>query len=264
MIRINKILFSIIFTYCFSCTDAPPVLIQAITVDEQKSGTVDGGTSLTISSVTGGTDKTFVLGIGNKGNDAISSVTGGALTWTSRMIYCVDNGSVLGAIYTATGTASSFDITVTFSTTTTGNATVGVFDGDDGSFSDILGNNDCDGEVTANPSTCGTTCAKNTPASITVGNGSAAGDVKVVFVSYRNRTINSEPSGWDNKVNSSAGSGGDQNQLVMYTETGTAGDQTATIGFSSTDDWVAVALYLTESGGGGGTEFHPGRKPRVF
>ena len=213
----------------------------AIAHEESISANAAATSSLTTGTIQGGTDQLYVVAVANRENQGVATVSGGSLTWTERVDQCSGRNVQGLAIWTATGSPSSFTVTVTLDASSNAIAvTASRYSGADQTtpVEDIVYEN-TNGESGA--CTAGT---DGSTASLTTGS-TTADATHYVATNARNRTIDTADADYTERATDNAGSGGDLTRLYAHDYTKTAtGDDTASHTLSSTTDWVTAGFVI--------------------
>lgn len=118
----------------------PPSCISTVFHEETVSANGDT-TALTLPSIEGGDDQTYVMAVMVKDGGTVSSVTGGGLTWTKRVDQCGRDSKVMATIWTAQGSpGSAFQAQLTLAAKAKLNVVLTRYTGV-GAFEDPVGEN---------------------------------------------------------------------------------------------------------------------------
>ncbi len=202
---------------------------------------VDGGTTHLTNTITGGSDKTFVMFIAIFGDDNIFvAPTGGGLTWVEQLEAAVDGGVTGGHIFTAEGSASNFSVDFGLSSNSQTVVThVLVFSGvATGGFEDAHY------ETFAGENSSAVNVGSDNP-TFTIGNTSADAWF-FLGLTTRNRTLTSGDEGLTNKTETWAGAGGDVTNTHTYAidRGASTGDQSYSFTLSNATDWMFCGIVL--------------------
>lgn len=220
----------------------------------------DGGSTHTTGTVPGGTDYTHFLMIHIRGDDDVTDVSGGSLTWTEQVDACADNGQTGSHIYSAQGSATSFTVSVTLSSVSASVIShVRSYTGVSSTFEDAHWENEYSGEGTSNPGACASG-DKTSPATFTIGNTSADSWFLLMYTG-RTKDVTSGAEDAQNVVQDEAGSGGDA--ILLRTSDvdrgATTGDKAYSWTLSGTEDWSVLGLVMQEeAAAGGGARYQGG------
>jgi hypothetical protein len=221
---------------------------SAAIVHEQSISSNGASTSsVTTGTISGGTNQLYIVAVANRSNVGVSTVSGGSLTWTERVDACGGRGQQGLALWTATGSPSSFTVTVTLGSSSNGVAvTVTRYSGADQTtpVEDVVYEN-TNGETGA--------CSGGTDgssASVTTGS-TAANSTHYVATNTRNRTISTADVDYTQRATDAGGSGGDLTTVYSHDYLKAAtGDDTATHTLSSTADWITAGLVIKPEAAG--------------
>jgi hypothetical protein len=207
---------------------------------------VDGGGSsspVTLPSIQGGTDQTYVLIIATRSNRDVTGVSGGGLTWTERVEQCGGRNQQGIRLWTAQGSpGSSFQAQITYVAGLPLSALLLRYTG-------VSGFQGPAGENTNGPSgACsGGVDSTNTQLTLT---STTNGSVHVIGDDTRLSDITSSSAGYSQREFHVEGTSGDMTKVYAFDKTfDPAAAHTFQATIASARDWATAGIVLTPGGG---------------
>jgi len=218
----------------------------------QEESVVGSGTStpVTMASIQGGTDQTYVLFISTRNNQDVTNVTGGGLDWTERVEQCGASDATGTRVYTASGSPGAFQAQITYNPGSDSLAAVlARYSGVD-TIEDPTGEN-INGEGGA---CAGGSDNKNAQLTLT---STTAGSVHAVAVASGRRNVVGTAAGYNAIATTSGGTGGSTTKIYTYDK---LLDPAATEQFTGTlnnsADWSTGGVVLKPGAGGSSSTFY--------
>jgi hypothetical protein len=224
----------------------------AATITQEESVTGNGTSSpVTMASIQGGTDQTYVLFVSTASNQDVTNVTGGGLTWSERVEQCGASGGTGTRVYTAFGSpGSAFQVQITYNPGTLALAAVLARYSGVETIEDPTGEN-----INGESGACsGGTDNKNAQLTLT---STTNGSVHAVAVASGMRNVVGTAVGYNAIANATGGAGGSATKIYTYDKTL---DPAATEQFTATInqnvDWSTGGVVLKPASGGTMSTFY--------
>jgi hypothetical protein len=214
--------------------------------EEVVTGFKTNATTVSSSSIQGGSEQFYLATIANYQNKDVSGVTGLGLSWTKVVEQCGARSATGTEVWYATGSpAAAGMVTATFaSITQTANIIVTRYSGVNSTtpFANAHGEN----TLGENGACVGGTDSR--PATITVA-PTWLGSLVVVGVNGRTRAVTSVPGSYTQKAFVQSGNGGSVTQLYTFeSKVVSAGTQQLSFNLSGVADWASTGLILLPQG----------------
>jgi hypothetical protein len=206
---------------------------------------------VTMASIQGGTDQTYVLFVATASNQDVTNVSGGGLTWTERVEQCGASSATGTRVYTASGSpGSAFQVQITYAPGTLALAAVlARYSGVD-TIEDPTGEN-INGEAGA---CSGGTDNPNAQLTLTSTTDTS---VHALAVASGRRNVTATAVGYNAIATATGGTGGGATKIYMYDKSlyPAATEQfTATI--NQAVDWSTGGVVLKPVSGGPSSTFY--------
>ncbi|MCH7961044.1 MAG: hypothetical protein IIC49_01785, partial [Planctomycetes bacterium] len=210
-----------------------------ITLQETVTGGDASTSPVTLPTIQGGTDLTYVLAIATKRDNNVTAVTGGGLDWIEWVNQCTTGNKTSMRIWTAQGSPGApFQLQITYTDGLTLTAVLSRYSGV-GVISDPTGENPAGENGNCSDGT------KTSPAQLTL-TSTDNGSVHVLGVAPANQTVTSASSGYTLNGSDAYGTGGNKTHAYMYQK---AFDPAATDTFQATlndlSQWATGGVVLS-------------------
>ena len=207
---------------------------------------------VTSTQLNGGTDQLYLAQVDIRSTRAVSSVSGGGLTWTLVGAKDGDRGITRVEVWKAFGSpGSAFNVTANMATAaSTVTLTAVRYSGASADIEDVQTAGTCD----TNPNSCTPpdTAADNASVAV-MTTSAAAGAVHFVALNPRNRIISSADPDYAMLAQVGAGSGGEEiNSCALDHSVSSPGADTFAVTLNNPADWAVVAFVINGAGEGGG------------
>lgn len=217
------------------------------TFEETINATGTDVSQIVTGNISGGSNMLYIVSHAARRSSAISSISGGGLTWNAAKHQCGGRDQQGGGVWYAFGSpASAFAITVNLVESTAAVVVIVCrYSGASGVIEDATGHN----TVGENGACSGGT--DGTAAQLTTGS-TEANSMHFVALGPRGRTIDSFDSDYTQRGSLiQAGGGGDLLALAVYDyQKAATGDDTFTATLSNTSDWHTAGMVIKPAGGG--------------
>lgn len=216
---------------------------MAILFEERVSATGANVSSLTLPSISGGTNQLYMLAVTTKkSGSTITTASGGSLTWVERKEQHAGRDQTRAAVFSAYGSPGSFAVTVNFSGSVEGAAAVLCrYSGAADIFDDPAGSN-TNGR---NGSNSGGSDNDRPTHTITPAQ---AGSLVFVATATRNKTITANDADYTERGTVMGSSGGGAARIYAHDRiSAPASLDTIALTISDDQDWAMAAVAVRSS-----------------